>query len=785
MNATEHLRSAMRRVGLDYGGEIIADGKLHRFKADDDHARNSWYVLHAGPPSAGAFGCWKRCVKETWCESNVENLPPAERQRIRARWAETEKIRERSEAERHARARKIAAWILQKSKPADGHDYPSRKGVKAHGALREYRGLLVVPLTDAEGTLHSLQLITPDGSKRFLSGGRVAGCFFTLSDRADGPLVICEGVATGASIHEATDHATVCAMNCGNLLAVAKAMCDRWPQRDILIAADNDAFTVGKDGKPTNPGVEKATVAAKASGARLAVPRFNNIASKPTDFNDLHQLEGLEVVKTQIETATPPRESDEEVFERLAKLSPTDYDRCRDAEAKRLGNIRVSTLDAEVAKRRPRSGDISAQGSSVNLPDVNPWPESVDGADTLNEVTALISRYVALPTEAANVVALWCCYCHAFKGFIHSPRLNLFSPEKGCGKTTLLDVIATMTPRALRTENITAAVLFRLVDSHSPTLLLDECDTYLSGNDELRGLLNAGHKRGACAFRCEGENNEVRAFNAFAPAVLAGIGTLPGTLHDRSIVIRLVRAKPSEVAARFDSRRTQAETELCRKLARWAADNFAALETANPTLPTNAFNRLADNWQPLFAVADLVGGDWPRRAADAFAKLTESADLDAQGTGVMLLSDIRLAFAEADVERMFSKTLVEVLSAMTDRPWPEAHRGKPISETWLARRLRAFDVATRTLRIGDERAKGYELATMQEAFDRFLPPATPPTTRDSVTNPEEPSSTTTFQSVTPHPPVTLQKVENPSEIPALSRCDASEPPVSVLVEELV
>jgi hypothetical protein len=217
-----------------------------------------------------------------------------------------------------------------------------------------------------------------------------------------------------------------------------------------------------------------------------------------------------------------------------------------------------------------------------------------------------------------------------------------------------------------------------------------------------------------------GDNNEVRGFKVFAPAVLCGIGALPGTLHDRSIVICLERAKPGELRERFDSRRVERETELCRKLARFCADNMARLESCDPAMPSGAFNRLADNWRPLFAVAEIAGGDWPQRAAAAFAKLN-SQDDDAQGLGVTLLADIRQAFEEYRAEKMFSKTLVETLCAMTDSQWPEAHRGKPITENWLARRLRAFGISSRTLRIGDDRAKGYELAEFAEAFERYLP----------------------------------------------------------------
>lgn len=147
---------------------------------------------------------------------------------------------------------------------------------------------------------------------------------------------------------------------------------------------------------------------------------------------------------------------------------------------------------------------------------------------------------------------------------------------------------------------------------------------------------------------------------------------------------------------------------------------MARLEACEPVLPSGAFNRLADNWRPLFAVAEIAGGDWPQRAAVAFAKLNSQDDADAQGLGVMLLADVRQAFEENRAEKMFSKTLVETLCAMSDRQWPEAHRGKPITETWLAHRLRSFGVSSRTLRIGDNRAKGYELGDLTEIFERYL-----------------------------------------------------------------
>lgn len=456
----------------------------------------------------------------------------------------------------------------------------------------------------------------------------------------------------------------------------------------------------------------------------------------------------------------------------LATLPPLEFDRQAKQEAKKLG-VTVGTLRKEVAKHRTKGAD-TLQGSAVNLAEAEAWPEPVNGADVLAEVADTFTRYVALPDGAADALALWTAHTHCFEAFQCSPRLNVNSPEKGCGKTTLRDVLASLVPRPLATENLSVAVLFRIVERSKPTLLADECDAWLRDNEELRGMLNAGHRRGGQALRCEGEGNEVRAFNVFGPAVLCGIGALPGTLHDRSIVTRLERAKPGELRQRFDSRRTAREQELCRKLARWCADERTALENCDPALPSNAFNRLADNWRPLFAVAVVAGGDWPQRAAAAFAKLTNNADTDSQGIGAMLLADIRRVFAEAQTGRLFSKSIVDALCAMTDRPWPEAHRGKAITETWLARRLRDFGISSRTIRLPNERAKGYEAADFTEAFQRYLP-AGEESKRDSVTNQagvDEPGLSSRDTASDCHASETH---ETPATI-GLSRCHASESP---------
>jgi len=297
MNTLENFRAALAEFGLDCDDEIIVDGEIHRFCAGDDREKNSWYVLHAGPPAAGAFGCWKRDIKENWCERG-EHLSHADWDQVHLQWRDAKIAREQAEAERQTEAAKTAAGILDRSRPAQAsHSYLTRKGVQVLGELRESGGELVLPLRDASGALYSLQFIYADGSKKFLQGGKVTGCFFLLADKPDAPLVISEGYATGASIHEATGFAVVCAMNCGNLLTVANALRGRFPSREIILAADNDQFTY------KNPGLTNATVAANSIRARLVVPRFKDITTKPKDFNDLHKLDGLAEVKKQIGNA--------------------------------------------------------------------------------------------------------------------------------------------------------------------------------------------------------------------------------------------------------------------------------------------------------------------------------------------------------------------------------------------------------------------------------------------------------------------------------------------------
>ena len=376
------------------------------------------------------------------------------------------------------------------------------------------------------------------------------------------------------------------------------------------------------------------------------------------------------------------------------------------------------------ASSKPKTNQEPLQGTKVILPDVEPWPEPVNLAEVLSGIAETICSYAVLPEGAADALALWCAHTHVFQRFQITPRLVICSPEKGCGKTTLRDVLALFVSRPLPTENMTPAVLFRLVAAHSPTVMADEYDAWLTEKEELRGLINAGHKKGGGVLRCIGDNNEVRKFECFAPVVLSGIGSVPATIHDRSIVIRLVRAKPGELSKRFDSRHAEPEKELCRKLARWCRDNGSRLERCDPALPSGVINRLADNWRPLFAIAEIAGEDWSSRVANSFAKLNERNDEDAQGIGGDLLSDIRIAFRDEKVKRLGSYELCVKLANLEGRPWAEYGRSKEsISQHELAKILKPFGIHTRNTKMeGGKVCKAYHLEDFHDTFSRYLAP---------------------------------------------------------------
>lgn len=217
---------------------------------------------------------------------NTRELTEAERKAFARRMDALRKQHDAEQRERQAQAAAEASQRWLASDSVIDHPYLTAKRVKAHG-LRIHGGVLLVPVRDAKGVLHSLQSIAADGSKRFLPSGRVKGCYHAIG-RVSGKVLICEGYATGATLYEQTKHAVAVAFNSGNLLPVAKALRAKFPCIDVVICADDDHATEG------NPGLTAATEAARAVGGLLAVPDFAGLdrQATDTDFNDLQRLAG-------------------------------------------------------------------------------------------------------------------------------------------------------------------------------------------------------------------------------------------------------------------------------------------------------------------------------------------------------------------------------------------------------------------------------------------------------------------------------------------------------------
>ena len=294
----EQFRDAIRSAGLTPPDTMIDDGKIHRFSTNGKPRDDSgWYILHTDGIAAGAFGDWREGFTQTWCAMSDNDMTEAEREANRQRVKAMQVQRETDTAQRHQVAATDAARRFKAATVCTQHEYSTRKGIKPHGVKIEGDKLLI-PMRDTSGTLHSLQTITPDGDKRFLFGGRVTACYHSIG-KPNGSVIICEGYATGASIHEGTGDAVAVAFNAGNLEAVAVALRAKYPALKIIVAADDDHQTAG------DPGMTKATAAALAVAGFLAVPIFPaDRPDKATDFNDLHQLSGLDAVKGCIEAAT-------------------------------------------------------------------------------------------------------------------------------------------------------------------------------------------------------------------------------------------------------------------------------------------------------------------------------------------------------------------------------------------------------------------------------------------------------------------------------------------------
>lgn len=408
-----------------------------------------------------------------------------------------------------------------------------------------------------------------------------------------------------------------------------------------------------------------------------------------------------------------------ETIARLAKLSPLDYDRVRQAEAERLG-ARVTTLDTAVERARPRdNANDGRQGEALTFERPAPWDHAVDGEALYDELEATFTRYLALPKGAAPALALWTLHTYVFDRFAITPRLAVVSAEKGSGKTTVLRLLEHLACKTLLAAHVTPAALFRTLAIAQPTLLIDEADTFMNGNSELRGIINSGHGNDGRLIRNVGDDHEPRKFSTWGPVAIAAIGDLPDTIMDRALVIPMRRRRSDEPVERFRLDRTSALTPLARQCERLAQDTLHKAAALDPACPDWMPDRAADNWRILFAIADTIGERIAAKARAAARALTPTTAAPTDGT--MLLEDIRREFNDRATDRIASAELVAALTKREDRPWPEWKHGQPLTTRQLAKLLAPFGVAPTQAREGGRVIRCYDLKDLEDTFARYLP----------------------------------------------------------------
>jgi hypothetical protein len=320
---------------------------------------------------------------------------------------------------------------------------------------------------------------------------------------------------------------------------------------------------------------------------------------------------------------------------------------------------------------------------------------------------------------------------------IHTRARTLIGPEpkskhKRCGKTTLMSVLHRLVAKPASVSGITAPALLRVIETHCPTVLIDEMDALMGADREmaqaLRGLLNSGFERRGASFVKNATTRdggyEPRSFSTWAPLAAAGIGELPDTVRDRSIEIAMERKLKSETVNRLRRRDGADLDELARKTARFAQDNLAALAAARPSMPEGLNDRASDAWEPLLAIAGLCG--WSVKAQAAALTLSGGAQETEGETNTMLLSDVRDIFEETKAPALASAFIAERLADLDDRPWAEWKGGKSMSNKQLSLKLReVYRIRSTTVEVVEDdfpcKRKGYRLAQFRDAFSRYLP----------------------------------------------------------------
>ena len=360
--------------------------------------------------------------------------------------------------------------------------------------------------------------------------------------------------------------------------------------------------------------------------------------------------------------------------------------------------------------------------------DLIPWDEPVNGNDLIEELKTAITSFIIIPPEEALTVTYWILHTHMIKDphepqvFSVSPILNISSPEKQCGKSTLREIIAEWVKAPLTVMNATQASIFRVIESSRPTLLIDEADTFLQGKNELIGILNSGYKQDGHVLRQAGKTyEETKQFSTWSAKCIAGIGRLSDTIESRCLIIKLKRKKTSEKVQRRNSLLKNDPTyftDYKRKIMRFVQDNEISIINQEVDMPMELNDRQQDNWEGIFKIAKFLGNDELKLVTSASIFLCQQK-IEPLSISIQLLGDIKSIMESSVTNSFTSQDLVAELKKMEDRPWLDLNR-TGINPNSLAQLLNDFEIRPKQIRFDHKNLRGYEKSDFEDAFSRYL-----------------------------------------------------------------
>ena len=489
---------------------------------------------------------------------------------------------------------------------------------------------------------------------------RIQGGFIRIGKLTD-RLIVVDDYATGLALNNATGDGVVVVLHHSNFGPVCKALRGKYPGQKLVVCLDR------KFQNEATPWHAKVLNAAHEVAAQIAYPMWEET------FLEMFQIHNAWETRRCIDNAV----------DAVAPSSDTE----------------------EIAIERPVDPPV--------------WRNKVNGEWVFRMAVELFQRHVSLSESQAVATVLWVISTYLRPVLDFAPLLIVTSPILECGKTTYTTLTARFCFRPVIASSMTTAVLFRLIDSVNPTLILDEAETFMDASEDMRGIINAGHSKEA-AFTYRVERGKVRRYGVFGPKLISGIGPRSATVMSRGIVIELMRARHDEPIASIGPNETLEIEVLQACLARWAQDNTQAVANASFDEPLLGNNRTNDNWRSLFAIAHCLGHECFERAVSASVELSAN---QARGrcTAEELFRDIKLVFEFIHDERISTIKLIAALCEDLEKPWAAFDHGRPITARQLADLLRPFKISSVDLRLGPQNLKGYRREHFADAFARYCP----------------------------------------------------------------